>query len=320
MNKNYIIVNTNASVGSGLDKWNRIKLILEDYNISYDYDFTESKNHAALLAQNAIRNSYSTIIVAGGDGTANEVINGLINSKPEIAKTINIGIIPIGTGNDWCRSLEIPSNIEKAIEIIQAGRTIKHDVGLVTYSKNERRKKRYFINIAGLGFDSIVLKKTNELKEKRTLDALIAGKKRKGGSMYIQALMSSLITFKAIDLKITIEKHKVFSKKAFSMAIGIGRFNGNGMEQLPSALLNDGLFDINIIHAVSKFRIIKNLSALYNGTIHTKKIVSMYRAKTLKIDTEDFALVETDGELLGEAPFEFSILPLEINVLSLLKQ
>ncbi len=319
MKKIYVIINTNASVGNGFEKWESIKSIFEENEFSYDYDITESKNHATVLAIKAVKNNCKTIIIAGGDGTANEVINGLIIQDPEFVKDVNIGIIPIGTGNDWCRSLEIPNSIEKSIDIIKNGRTIKHDVGMVEYSENERRKKRYFINIAGLGFDSIVLKKTNEVKEKKAIKSKERPKKKNGERTYLQVLLKTLLFYKPVKMSIEIDNQKAFSKNVFSMAIGIGRYNGNVMHQLPNAILNDGLFDINIIRAVSKARIIKNLGALYNGTIHKKKIVSMHQAKTVKIEAESFALVETDGELMGESPFEFRILPNAINVFSSLE-
>ena len=319
MKKVYVIINTTASVGNGWEKWMRIKSILDKNKFAYDYDITESKNHATVLAIKAVNNNCKTIIIAGGDGTANEVINGLIIQDPSSVKDVNIGIIPIGTGNDWCRSLEIPNSIEEAIDIIKIGRTIKHDVGIVEYSENERRKKRYFINIAGLGFDSIVLKKTNEVKEKKAIKSKEQSKKKNNERTYLQVLLKTLLFYKPVKMVVEMDEEKAFSKNVFSMAVGIGKFNGNGMQQLPNALLNDGLFDINIIRAVSKVRIIKNLGALYNGTIHKKSIVSMYRAKKVKIKTESFALVETDGELLGESPFEFSILPQAINVFSSLE-
>lgn len=316
MKRFYIIINTVASLGNGLDKWEQIKLIFDKNKLPYDYDITESKNHAIILAIKAVKNNCKNIIIAGGDGTANEVVNGIIIQNPNLASTINIGIIPIGTGNDWCRTLNIPNCIEEAIEIIKLGKTIKHDVGLVEYSKNKRRKKRYFINIAGLGFDSIVLKKTNEAKERKRIAQLQYAKKKNGEGSYIQTLLKTLLFYKPIHLTIGFDQNKSFSQNVFSMAIGIGRFNGNGMEQLPEAIVNDGLFDVNIIRAVSKVRILKNLTALFNGTIHKKKIVDMYRAKQIKIESKSFVLVETDGELFGEAPFEFRILPNAINVFS----
>jgi diacylglycerol kinase family enzyme len=210
----------------------------------------------------------------------------------------------------------VPYNIEKSIELILAGKTIKHDVGLVEYSENGRRKKRYFINIAGLGFDSMVLKKTNELKEKKRLAKASVLKKKKGEGTYIQTLLKTLLFYKSAPMRISIDDKEQISKTVFSMAVGIGRFNGNGMEQLPKAIVNDGLLDVNIIRSVSKVRILKNLSALFNGTIHEKKIVDMRQAKLVRVETDELTLVETDGELLGESPFEFTILPKVINVYS----
>ena len=138
-------------------------------------------------------------------------------------------------------------------------------------------------------------------------------KKKKGEGTYIQTLLKTLLFYKSGKMNITFDNNKL-SKAVFSMAVGIGRFNGNGMEQLPLAKVNDGLLDINIIHAVSKVRILKNLTALYNGNIHEKKIVDMFQAKNVRVETEDYTLVETDGELLGESPFEFNVLPKAINV------
>ena len=316
MKKIYIIVNTNSSIGSGLEKWEQIRSIFFKRTITYDYDLTESRNHAALLAVKAIRNGYKTIIIAGGDGTINEAINGILIAGQENLTEIKIGIIPIGTGNDLCRSLEIPNNIEKAIDIIISKEEIKLDVGIVEFTKNERRKKRFFVNIAGLAFDSYVTEATNKIKERRTIKAINSGRKKTAENTYIKTLIKSLLVYKPIQMTIGIDNKEHFSESVFSMAVGIGKYNGNGMNQLPNAIVNDGYFDINIIKGVSKIRILKNISALFNGSIHKKKIVSMYRAKQVFVKTESLSLVETDGEILGHSPFIFNISDKQLSVFS----
>ena len=161
-----VIVNPNAGKGKGLKDWKVIEELLKRRYISYTVMFTESKGHAVILTRDCIKNGCRNIITVGGDGTLNEVVNGVFTSTSCQATEISLALIPVGTGNDWGRMFGIPLDYEKAVAIISEGKQMLHDIGLVTYFDGAEKKLRYFINIAGLGFESDVVRRTNHQKEK----------------------------------------------------------------------------------------------------------------------------------------------------------
>src|SRR4051812_39754073 len=123
MNNYYLIANPVSGNGKAKKDWNRIAALLEKHGIGYDAVFTEKPRREQELVTRAISNGYRKFIVLGGDGTLNETINGVFQQKEVASTEIMVGVIPIGTGNDWCRMHQIPGNYERAIKIIKAETT-----------------------------------------------------------------------------------------------------------------------------------------------------------------------------------------------------
>ncbi len=181
-----IIVNPNAGNGKGKKDWEKISMILKNKDLPFTVKFTEKKGHAIHYAIEGIDSGYRKIITVGGDGTLNEVVNGVFLSKACPSTDVSLALIPVGTGNDWGRMFGIPLDYEKAISIICENKLMLHDVGLVTYFEGQEKEERYFINIAGLGFESVVVKRTNFQKDKGHSGKLI----------YFYNLLMSLISYK----------------------------------------------------------------------------------------------------------------------------
>jgi len=230
--------------------------LLNKYDIHYSHAFTEYKYHAVELTVQAIVKGYRNIIAVGGDGTLNEVVNGIFIQKTVSPSDITVGVIGVGTGNDWFRMYEIPHNYEECVRAIKNKRVFKQDVGVAEYYESSVRHTRYFINAAGVGFDAEVARRTNRLKD--------LGKR--GALLYILSLIKALIRYRSTRINVKVDgKH--FQHTVFSLTIGICRFNGAGMMQVPFALSDDGLFDVTIIKKISKLNVVANLPRLYNGTI-----------------------------------------------------
>jgi len=304
VNNIFVIVNPNAGNGKGKKDWDRISALLLRIDPGFRAAFSEGKGHASRLAEAAAEEGYRTIITVGGDGTLNEVLNGIYARKSAPPAGFTLGIIPVGTGNDWGRMFGIPLVYDGAAEVISAGRTMPHDVGVVTYYEENRKLTRYFINIAGLGFESVVVKKTNRQKEKG----------KSGKAIYLYNLLSSLITYRHTEARLTIDG-SITSSKIFSVNVGNGRYCGGGMRQTPDALPDDGLLDITVIRDIGKLEIIRSLKILYDGTILSHPKVDGYRAKNLIVESEIPLFVEADGETLGHTPAEFSVIPAGINII-----
>ena len=299
----YAIVNPNAGNEKGKKDWDRISGLFERENIPLNSQFTRAKGHAIELARDAIRTGFRKIISVGGDGTLNEVVNGVFTQEYCPPKEITIGMIPVGTGNDWGRMFGIPLVYEGAIDVIRENKVMLHDIGVISYYCGSEQHLRYFINIAGLGFEALVVEKTNRQKDK--------GKSSQ--AIYFYNLLSSLISYRNLKSDIIIDGNKS-TCSIFSINVGNGRYCGGGMRQTPDALPDDGLFDITVIREMGRIEVIKSLKLLYDGTILSHPKVDGYRTNNLRVESEFVIYAEADGESLGHTPVEFSIIPAAINV------
>jgi len=298
------IFNPNAGNAKGLKDRDRICDILNRNGIRFSALTTAGKGQATEFAKVMLAEGYRKIISVGGDGTLNEIINGVFMQDLCRRSEVTIGLIAVGTGNDWGRMFGIPLVYEGAVGVIREGRTMLHDVGVIDYFKGTEKHRTYFINIAGLGFEAVVIVRTNRQKEKG----------RSNKAIYLYTLLRSLISYRNMPDEITIDG-TTSSAKIFSINIGNGRYCGGGMRQTPDALPADGLLAITVIKEMGKLEIIRSLSMLYDGTILSHQKVDGYRSKGLKVTSELQLNIEADGESLGHTPAEFSIIPSAINII-----
>jgi len=233
----------------------------------------------------------------------NEVVNGVFLNKVCPTTDISLALIPVGTGNDWGRMFGIPLDHEKAINIIGEYKLMLQDVGKVSSFEGSEKKERYFINIAGLGFESVVVRKTNYQKDRG----------RSGRLIYLYNLLTSLLSYRNTKAEIVIDGEKR-SADIFSLNVGNGRYCGGGMRQTPDALPDDGLLDVTLINGMGKFEIIRNLKILYDGTILSHPKIDGFRCRNIKVFSDSLIYVEADGESLGHTPAEFSIIPGSISI------
>ena len=304
----YVIVNPHAGSKKTEKDWPYIMKLLNDEGFSFKSVFTEFQYHATELARKAIVSmGHRKIIVVGGDGTLNEVLNGIIIQNDVATTDIMLGVISVGTGNDWGRMHNLPSSYAGQISVIKKEKTFLHDIGKVTYMHNEKTKIHYFINIAGMGFDALVAKKSNIAKQRGA----------SGVITYMTSLLTGLFQYGHSYIEIEKGNHKIFSGKVFSMSIGICKYNGGGMMQLPNAIPDVGLFDVTVIRKVSKLKVIRNLSRLYDGSFIRMKEVETFTGSDFIITSipENNVFLETDGESLGNSPLIFHVLPKAIKML-----
>ena len=301
-----VVVNPNAGRRKGLIDWEKISRILADHGLQYTAFFTERPGHATeLTIQNIEEEGYKKIVVVGGDGTMNEVVNGIFGQNRFETTEITLGMITVGTGNDWGRMFGIPSDYEEAVRILTRNQTFIQDAGRVMYRNEDKPGNRYFVNIAGMGFDAEVTRKSNRMKEKG----------RGGVLLYFMNIFTSLINYRFVEALINVDGFDM-ANKIFSINVGICKYSGGGMIQAPNAIPDDGLFDLTVINKISKPNVLLSLKRLYNGTIDKHPKVESYRGKTIKVDSKDTILLETDGESLGHTPIEFSIIPRSIKILT----
>jgi diacylglycerol kinase (ATP) len=301
----FVVVNPNAGSRKIMRYWDKINKKMMKSKLNFDFVMTRQAEHAIELTGEALKQGYKKFIAVGGDGTLNEIANALLSFERFNTQEYLVGLIPVGTGNDWGRMFNIPGKYKPAIKTITDGTEFLQDVGVISYFDNEQQKSRYFLNIAGMGFDAVVAHKTNRQKAAGKSNAL----------SYFVNLFTSLFHYKSRVIDVEIDEEK-YSFNTFSMSVGICKYNGGGMMQLPNAIPDDGLLDVTIIKKIGLGTLLAQLRNLYTGQFVKHPKVATFQANTVKISSKKSGfMMEADGESLGHAPFEVNILPKALKVL-----
>ena len=301
----FVVVNPISGSGKGLDDFPLISKLLRDNGIRSESVFTEHKCHATELTVSAINAGYRHIIVVGGDGTLHEVVNGLFIQKSVEPSDVTIAVIAVGTGNDWIRMFGIPTRYSEAIRATKEGYTFLQDVAAVEYEESMYRQVRYAANVAGAGFDAAVINRLQQMRSKGL----------KGKSSYLRALVKTFFKYKSTGTKIWVDDRLVYNNILLSMAVGVGKYNGGGIQQLPEAVADDGLLDITIIRPLHWWNIIFRLKRLFNGNIYTIGHVLHAQGKHIRVESSPEIKLEIDGELYGVSPLVVRNVHREVRVI-----
>jgi diacylglycerol kinase (ATP) len=298
-----VIVNPVAANGAVGKRWPQMRDILQAEGGQFDASLTEGPNHATELAREALSTGYRTIVAVGGDGTLNEVVNGLV-IEGTVDPTVNLGIISSGTGSDSVRTLGIPHDYRAACRRLLHGQPDCIDLGWITCVSEGREIQRYFLNVAGLGFDGEVAERVN-----RSSKAL-------GGTLpFLSSLCVKLLTYQNKTVEVTLDDQQRLQQKANSVIVCNGCYFGGSMHIAPHAALDDGLFDVVIIGDTTKLEFVANVPKVYRGTHLSHPKVDEYHAKEVRVKAQERMFLQADGELIGEAPATFQIIPQALHVL-----
>lgn len=279
-----IIVNPVAGRGRTSKRLPLLKEITDQTGHTFDYYFTKEPLHASRIADK-IHREYDAVVAYGGDGTANEVMNGLAGT------TTPFGIIPDGTGNDFAKSISVMRDLRKAIDTIVNYKYRLMDLGTIG--------NRIFLNGVGIGFDGFVNYRNKKMK-------LL-----KGTLSYLYAVLSSLTLWKAIPINLEIDGMKIGQSSMYLIAIGNGSSVGGGFKLTPDASIHDSVFDICHISDISIWKILINFVRLINGTIDVVKEVTMRKGKKIRITSDVPLPIHFDGELydIFSKEIDISIVP-----------
>ncbi len=218
----FVIVNPVAGYGRGLDHFPRISRHFREQGVAIEPVFTEHKFHATELTVEAIKAGYRHIAVVGGDGTLHEVVNGLFIQQEVSPREVMLAVIAAGSGNDWARNFGFPLHYGDAVRAISARHSFLQDVGVVSYEQAHYRQIRYMVNVAGLGFDAMVIKNFDRLKKQGG----------RGKWLYRRCLLHTLFHYKSTGMKVWVDDKLIHNNLLLSIAIGICKFNGGGIHQL----------------------------------------------------------------------------------------
>jgi diacylglycerol kinase (ATP) len=292
-----VIVNPSSAGGSTGDAWPQIASDLRSQFGAFRVVFTKRRGDAAALADEAARKGAKLIIACGGDGTVSEVANGILTS----GKDAELGILPSGTGGDFRRTLEIPSQSRAASRVLSNGRTVKIDVGRVSFiDHNGNEAMRYFVGVASCGMSTKVIER-------------VKAEKTSFAASLLETAMRTEPTRLAVQLDDSHERHLV----VLNLCVANARYFGGGMKIAPNAKLTDGKFDVIGVGDLSALKLFTSAPRVYMGSHLSMPEVSHALARKVSIraaDRNSEVALEIDGELPGRLPATFQIVPSALRV------
>ncbi|MFX1515156.1 MAG: diacylglycerol/lipid kinase family protein [Promethearchaeota archaeon] len=295
MKEVFLVINPVAAGGRVEKIWkDQIKPLLDNQNLDYDFEFTSAPQHAIEIARTRVNEGYKIICSVGGDGTANEVLNGILRAeKPGVFTAI-----PVGTGDDIPTVFGIPEgDLEAAVECLVHGQNRTFDVGYCETAD------RYFAGVASMGFDAEVADRTNK------------GSKRLGSKSYQLALAQTLLKFRPYDLLIRVDGEQAIEGQRMLLAIGNGKRYGAGMHICPNAEVTDGKFTATTVHKMGRITLVRFFPTVYEGNHLTHESVETFEGKEISVDSPTKkCLYQVDGEIMGYLPETFITKPNHLTV------
>jgi diacylglycerol kinase (ATP) len=293
-----ILIIYNPQAGSGRAKalLPEVERYLKQVNIAAKILLTQRQGHAVELAAKADLSTFDAIIASGGDGTLFEVINGYYQNTS--AKKPPIGLIPNGTGNAFMKEFNLnKSDWRKAIDIVAQNKTRKLDVGKML----TQGKTYYFINVVGVGLIPKIASAAIPLK-------------KIGNAAYTIATLLKMVRLKSQKFELEIDGQKL-ERDGIFVEVANSCYTGTTFYIAPKAKLDDGLLDIIILNKVSRFKLLKLFTSIYDGTHVNYPEVEYIQANKIKIIEQQPGQLSPDGELMGKTPVEFECLHQDIEFL-----
>ncbi|MCW5979003.1 MAG: diacylglycerol kinase family lipid kinase [Bryobacteraceae bacterium] len=295
-------MNPRSAGGRAGKRWNELREALARRIGSFEVCFTERQGHGAELTRRLIERGCERIAGIGGDGTINEIANGMLEAGGEA----RIGILPFGTGGDLRRTLAIPRKWRDAMDVLADGRTLEIDAGKVAYlAPDGRARSRYFVNLVSFGMGGEVAAHSNNV-----LTPL------GGRAAFLYASAVKLLAYRGRRVELALDGGSPLSHKVLNVAVGNGRYHGGGMHVCPEAVLDDGLLEVTVIEDLGLLTLARDLSYLYDGRILAHPKVRHFRARSVRATSPEITRIEVDGEALGSLPVEITILPKRLKVLA----
>lgn len=295
----FAVVNPNSANGKTKYKWPDLSQAIAAAGIDLQFSYTSYPGEGTILTRKAVEQGYTKIIAVGGDGTVNEVVNGLVVDDKLITEDAELAVLGHGTGSDFIRTLKPRNGLDSLIQSLKRDCFQTIDLGKVIYRKAGReREVRYFINASNLGLGAEVVNMVNQRS------------KNLGSKMtYFSRTLSTIFNYKNLAVKMQMDDGKELAGPFKAMMICNGRYIGGGMKIAPQAELNDGMLDVIIVKDTTKLVLFTRLPLIYFGRHIGLPQIETYRCHSLKMTTPENTILETDGEIIGYAPSEFSILP-----------
>lgn len=308
-----VIVNPASASGGTRGAWPRMASDLRSHFGAFAVAFTERSGDGRRLAAEAAGKGTKLIVACGGDGTISEVANGIL----EASRDAELGILPSGTGGDFCRTLKIPSNTASAARILRDGRSRQIDAGRVGFVNDHGgHETRFFINVASFGLSPEVLARNSAGNSGKWTSALGSNRLR-GKLSYAVSTVSATLSASPKDVYLQFDDGPERRLQITEVCVANARYFGGAMKIAPDAKLDDGLFDVVTIGDLGSLQILASASRLYFGThLRMDQVAHTLARRVLAraVDKNARMPVELDGELVGTLPATFQVVPRALRV------
>lgn len=300
-----VVLNPAAGGGRLKRDWAQAAACLKRRFGTFDLRETQAAGDAERLALDLVAHGCGLVIAAGGDGTTSEVADGLLQAEQEHGRTAELALLPCGTGIDFARGLGLPRDLDALVARMAEGEGRAIDAGRISYVDDHGAlASRHFINIASAGLSGATDRAVNADKRKGRVSAK---------ALFYWRTVAEFVRYRFQRVRITVDEWPPVEARVALVAVANGRFFGGGMMVAPDAVLGDGQFDIVVLRAASKARLIWDLRLVYGGRHRNHPAITIRRGRKVTVEplggASDAALVDIDGESPGRIPATFEILP-----------
>lgn len=297
--KTVFIINRQAANGRVGRKWHGLVELASKLLSDPEFWYTEAPGGGAVLATKAVQGGFGTVVAVGGDGTLNEVVNGLMAVEGGRNSRSKLGYVPLGTGCDMARSLGISRDPAEALAGLVAGRESCLDLGFAVFDNMAGSSdSRYFHNMLGVGLGGEVAARTNRTTK-------LFG----GFASFLWATLATLLSYKKRPMSLVIDNQPKWRGVGWQIALANGQYQGGGMWLAPGAKVDDELLQVTVIGDFSLPGILLNLPNLYNGKILKVNKVEGFQGRKIEVRSDVPVILELDGEQVGRLPLTVAIRP-----------
>ena len=293
-------MNPASSNGSTGKRWPELAHRAAQLGLQGETLFSDRPGHLIELAEQATRDGAEVVVAVGGDGTLNEVVNGLMHS----GAAAELATIPLGTGMDFVRTYSIPNRFEDAVRTALSDTTRTIDVGRVSYRTwSGQGAERFVANVGSVGMSAAVAQRANGMSK------ALGGK-----TTFFYALVRVFLEWENTHVRVELEDGEVREARMHDVIVANGRWHGGAMLLAPDAEPDDGLFDVVLIGDVTKLDFVTTSPKIYKGTYVRHPKVEVLRTKAITVDAPESLPIELDGEQVGTTPARFEIVPRALRV------
>jgi YegS/Rv2252/BmrU family lipid kinase len=296
-----VIVNPRAGFGAAGRRWPRVAAMLSAQLGPLDAHFTEAPGHATVLARQLADMGCDLLIVAGGDGTLNEVVNGILSS----CSVPRLGVLPLASGGDFARTLGV-TGVVPAVSALAAGNCRPVDAIRARFrAPGGAVVERCFLNAASFGLGALAA-----LAVRGWCRAV------PGPARYLAAAIPPLAAGRSFQIALYLDDAFAGEFHVTTAAVANGQYQGGGIRIAPEARLDDGLADVTVVERVSLAEVVANLPILYSGALYSHPKIRHWRAARVRVESETPVPVELDGEPVGTLPLEIEVLPRALRLIA----